>query len=164
MKISRRSAMQLGAFAGMLSLTACPGTTVPTVQNDVALVTTNLQGVLTALRALPSGVVSAATLASITSEVAAISADGANIASALAPTPTVMQTFSNAVAALVPLVTPFFPMAPIVAVVIQAVTTLVASMVTAVNGAPAAAVLFGTHMTMPVPTARDILNQHLLGA
>lgn len=127
MRISRRYilAASIGSAAGIaLGLAGCANQTTSQLQADVQTITQGVSSILTDLTATPGVTLPPATLAAIKSELAAINADAAAIATAATPNQTVVQTFSEAVSALVPLVTPFFPAAPAVAATVQAAVTL----------------------------------------
>lgn len=122
MQISRRDL--LGATAATLALAACAGQTTSQLQADVTTISTGVQSVVTDLAATPGVHVPPATLAQIGATLATIKADAAQIGATLAPGQSAVSHFSDAVNALVPLLTPFYPAAPAVAATVQAAVTL----------------------------------------
>lgn len=143
MHITRRHviAAGIGSAAGIaLGLAGCANQTASQLQSDVQTIDQGVSSIVVDLTATPGVTLPPATLAAIKSELAAIHADAAAIAAAATPNQTVVQTFSEAVSALVPLVTPFFPAAPAVAATVQAAVTLAQFVLAQVSPTKAAAV------------------------
>jgi len=141
-----RRTLILGASAlPLLAVAGC--VTAPTasqLQTDVTLIANGLSGITSALAALPNSPVPASTLAQINAEIATVKADAAAIASAGSST-TLVTGLTAAVQAIVPLVTPFFPAAPLVAGVVQAAVSLISTVL-------AQAGIAGAAVGAPVPT------------
>jgi hypothetical protein len=126
--ITRRTALlALAPISTAALLTGCktPPSSASAWQQDIQTIDSGLGNVLADLQAIPNPPAAlTAALPKIQAELAIIDTNAGKIAAALAPDQTVLQTFDNAVAALVPLATPFFSAAPAVAVAIQAAAAL----------------------------------------
>lgn len=107
-----------------LAVAACAGQTAPQLTTYVQAIAGGLAGILTDLQA--AGVkIPPATTSAIQTELDVIRQDADAIGTALTPDPDMVAAIGAAVSALVPLVTPFFPAAPGVAVALQAALALV---------------------------------------
>lgn len=121
MTISRRA---FGfALLGTSALAACTGKTTDQLHQDVMLISSGLASLAQTLQAIPQ--VPPAVLAQANATIADIQAHADEIASTLTPGATMLQAISNSVNTLAALLTPYFPMSPAMAAVIQAALSLV---------------------------------------
>jgi|WetSurMetagenome_2_1015567.scaffolds.fasta_scaffold13380_7 hypothetical protein len=119
------------AFGALL--TGCAGKTESQLQTDVSLIANGLGNVLGTLKNIPGLNVPADVSAKIDAELAVIKSDASAIATALTPDANTVQAIADAVNAIYPLVTPFFPAAPAIAIAVQAALDLVPVILAAVG-------------------------------
>ncbi|MDA8251086.1 MAG: hypothetical protein M0Z28_18210 [Rhodospirillales bacterium] len=114
-----------------LGLAACAGQTQTQLQADVQAVAQGLGGVVSSLSAVPH--VPQAVVTQAMALIGQVKADAAQIATALTPNPNVVQHIADTINALLPIVAPYFPVAPAVAAVLQAALALVPVILAAVG-------------------------------
>lgn len=118
------------------ALAACSSLTPSTLQSDAQLIASGLGPIMADLQA--AGVSVPADVAQkITDELAIISSEAAQIGS-LVSGQNAAQIIVTAVGVIAPLVTPFFPAAPMVAAAVQAAVVLANTLVGSFKAAPAA--------------------------
>jgi len=139
----------IGAAVTLAGLSSCAGLTSSTVQQDAQLIATGLSGILVDLQAVPNLVIPADVVAKIQNELTIINNNAAGIGS-LVGSPAA-QAISTAVGILATAVAPFFPMAPMVAVAIQAAVVLAQGLI---NSIPTKSAVAGR---MDAPRARAVL-------
>jgi hypothetical protein len=150
----------------LLGLARCSSSSTSTVSaaqitTDVQTLAAGLSGIAAELQAVPGVNISAGTIAQINTEIAALNADAAQIATAASQS-TVVGSVQSAVTALVGLVSPFFPAAAGIAAVVDAAVALVNFLVGAVSGTATGAVAPVVY-NRPLPSvdaARATLKQH----
>lgn len=154
MKLSRR---QTVAFSLVLLASAC-AKTPDQLQSDVNLIASGLSGIVGVLRNFPQIPIDVLTKAE--SYIADIKSNAALIGSAISSNADVVKTITNAVLALQGLLAPFFPIAPIVGMLVQAAIALLPGIMALVGQVmPKAAAPAGG---LPVPSpeqARKTLAQ-----
>jgi len=139
----------IGAAVTLAGLSSYAGLTSSTVQQDAQLIATGLSGILVDLQAVPNLVIPADVVAKIQNELTIIENNAAGIGS-LVGSPAA-QAISTAVGILATAVAPFFPMAPMVAVAIQAAVVLAQGLI---NSIPTKSAVAGR---MDAPRARAVL-------
>lgn len=106
-------------------LAACANGPAPaTAAAEVTAISTSLANLAAAIQAVPGSGITAAQVAALNAAVAKVNADAKAIAAAGLVTPTNAAALAADVNAVEPLVQPFYPAAPAVAVAVQAAIAL----------------------------------------
>lgn len=139
---SRRALMirgaQLGAgVAFAAALAGCQGLTSTQLQNDAELISTGLSGILGDLQAIPGLTIPPDVVTKVQQELSIISAQAQQIGSVVGSNPA--QAISAAVGVVAAALAPFFPMAPMVAVAVQAAVVLAQTLISSVPAQQAVA-------------------------
>lgn len=140
--MNRRDMLRSVALASLILAAGCNGTAPPTqdeLTRNVNLIATGLSGIVTILRGLPPGSIPPDTLTKAQAIIDDIRTNAPAVGTALAPNPDKVQAIANAVSALSVLLSPFFPVAPVVGGLVQAALVLVPIILTLAGRRPAAA-------------------------
>lgn len=138
--VSGRTTAAALAISVLSGCSLISSTTPSQLQQDVTTLADGLSGIVGALQSLPANLQpSPDVVAKIQTEIDAIKADAAAIGSTANPSSTTVQRISTAVGIVASLVGPFFPAAPMVAMVVQAALAILPVILSAVGIATAAA-------------------------
>lgn len=155
--LSRRAAAQFGLAAivgGMAA--ACVGKTTDQLTSDVQLVASGLSGIVNTLRNpalnVPTDVLDKAQAA-----IDIIEANAGSVGTSLTPNASAINAIANAVSTLASLLTPFFPIAPIVGAVVQAALALLPTLLAFAGKPPPAAAKRAATVMQP-GQAREVLR------
>lgn len=140
----------IGTGAAIVALTGCANLTSDQVQKDAELIATGLSGILADLQAIPNLTIPADVVTKVQQELTIINTNAAQIGSIVGSP--AAQAISTAVGIVASAVAPFFPMAPMVAVAVQAAIVLAQGLI---NSIPAASAVPGK---MDAVAARLILQ------
>ena len=135
--LSAQPALPIAPFVGAAFLVACANKTADQLQQDVQLIVAGAQSVVQTMRGLPAGTVPADILDKAQDALDDINANSAAIGTALAPNANAVSAIANAVSTLSALLTPYFPVAPSIAAVVQAIVALVPVILLSVGKASA---------------------------
>lgn len=113
------------------------------LQADVQALTDGVSQIIGFL----GGLAPADILAQVQKEIDIIKANAATIATAITPSPDTITAIKNAVSAIIPLVTPFFPVAPVVGMILNAALSLLPVILGAVGMSAVALLAPGTRYT-----------------
>ena len=141
---------RVGVGAAIVAMAGCAGLNSTTLTSDAQLIATGLSGILTDLQAIPNLVIPADVVSKVQNELNIINSNASQIGSLVGGAPA--QAISTAVGVVAAALAPFFPMAPMVAVAVQAAVVLAQTLI---NSAPAASAAAGK---MDVAQARAILK------
>jgi nucleoid-associated protein YgaU len=135
MTLSRRYLLSTGALIPAVVLAACSGTTAPTVTQlatDAKLIASGLAAAIASIAAIPG--VSAATVATLQADLATVQSDAASIAAATAtPATSVVSEIVQAVQAIAPIALSLIPGASAIVPIINAATSLLPGLLSAVG-------------------------------
>lgn len=155
--LSRRALLPaLLATTAVAAVAGCGSLTASQVQADVTTLDDGLAGILAAIQAIPGVSIPAATASAIETEIAAIKANAAQIASAVTSS-TVVSGFQSGIGTLGALLAPFLPAAPLVAAAVNAVVSLAGAILSEAGVVSAAAVMGATSRMSPA-RARAVLQ------
>lgn len=116
-----------GASVLALSVAACSSFSASQIQQDVAAIAAGLASLVSAA----SSFVPPNILAQVTTIINSIESNAALIGQALTPSTSLLQNISAGISALSALLAPFFPMAPGIAMIVQAALALMNVVLTA---------------------------------
>lgn len=138
--LSRRSSLRFAASASALALlAACANTpSGDAISSDVKLISDAFNTLLGYVGQLPASLQpSAATIAQIQAELAALNSAAASIAGVLTPDAGTIQKIASAVKLIATLLGPVFPVAPIIGSIVSAGLSLLPGLLAAVGIATA---------------------------
>lgn len=127
---------RVGIGAALVAMAGCANLTPETLTSDAQLIANGLSGILANLQAIPNLNIPADVVSKVQNELSIINSNASQIGSVIGSAPA--QAISTAVGVVAAALAPFFPMAPMVAVAVQAAVVLAQSLINSIPAASAA--------------------------